>query len=59
MKLLLMVINKNKYKEIQNNLVDYMNLKRINKELDELNEMKDSKKMIIIYTFFLYFGKSS
>ena len=40
--------NEDKYKEIHNNLVDYMNLKRINNELDELNELKNTKKMIII-----------
>ena len=40
--------NKDKYKKIHSNLVNYMNLKRINNVLDELNKMKNAKKMIII-----------
>ena len=40
--------NKDKYKKIHSNLVNYMNLKRINNVLDALNKMKNAKKMIII-----------
>ena len=40
--------NAKKYKEVFDNLVKYMNLKRINKKIDELNKIKESKKMIII-----------
>ena len=39
---------KKKFCEIQNKLVDYMNLIRINIKNDELNQIKNSKKMIII-----------
>ena len=42
------VFNKDKYKEIYNNLVDYMNLKRINLKIEELKEKKNAKKMILI-----------
>ena len=40
--------NKDKYKKIHSNLVNYMNLKRIQNKLNELNKMKKKKKMIII-----------
>ena len=40
--------NKEKYKEIHSKLVDYMNLKRTDIALNELNEMKNEKKLILI-----------
>ena len=44
------IINKDqdKYKEIHSNLVDYMNLKRINIKIEELKEIRNAKKMILI-----------